>query len=269
MLEATALGPMVRIHLGRAILGRPLYTVNAYLVDGLLIDAGCPHTARELVDWCRDQTIHRIVNTHHHEDHAGGDALLRQRLDLPVLAPVSAVAVLAYAPSIPLYRRIVWGQPAPVLAQPLEDEVETDRYRFQVIPTPGHAFDHVCLFEPCMGWLFSGDLFIHERVRYLRADEDAPAILDSLRRVLRLEPRLLICSHAGVVEDACGAIERKINYWETLADRAAALRAEGLSLQQISNRLLGSEGVMTLVSRGEFARVNLIRSLLSEVSDGR
>jgi hypothetical protein len=62
------------------------------------------------------------------------------------------------------------------------------------------------------------DLFIHERVRYLRVDEDARETLASLRRMQTLQPRLLICAHAGLVEDACGAIARKINLIRALLD---------------------------------------------------
>jgi len=264
MLHATEHGAVTRIHLGRTLLGRPLYTVQAYLVDGLLIDAGCPATARELVAWCRGRRIRRVVNTHHHEDHAGGNGPLQKALNVPVAAPREAVPILAHFPRLQLYRRIVWGQPGSVVAEPLGDVVETEHYRFEVVPTPGHCPDHVCLFEPDQGWLFGGDLFIHERVRYLRADEDAQITLESLRRVLALRPRVLFCAHAGVVEDASGAIERKIAYWEGLAEEARALREKGLSLRQITDRLLGPEDLMSHVSGGHFAKIHLIRSLLGE-----
>jgi len=264
VLRSIEYGPITRIHMARTFFGRSLYTVEAYLVDGLLVDSGCPATASELVAWCRGRGIGQVVNTHHHEDHSGGDGALQRRLGLSIAAPPTAVPILADFPRLECYRRVVWGQPGDVVAEPLGDVVETDRYRFEVIPTPGHCDDHVCLFEPRQGWLFSGDLFIHERLRYLRADEDAPGVLESLRRVLALRPRLLICSHAGLVEDACGAIERKIAYWDGLAEQARVLRRQGLSLREVTDRLLGPEGMMTRVSRGHFAKVHLIRSLLGE-----
>jgi glyoxylase-like metal-dependent hydrolase (beta-lactamase superfamily II) len=264
MLRSTNHGAITRIHLARAFFGRPLYTVAAYLVDGLLIDTGCPATGSELVAWCRERGVRRVVNTHHHEDHAGGDGALQKELDLPIAAPPEALPILADFYRLQLYRWAVWGQPGNVTAEPLEDAVETEHYRFEVIPTPGHCPDHVCLFEREQGWLFSGDLFIHERVRYLRADEDARRTLESLRRVLALRPRLLVCSHAGLVEDGCRAIGRKIAYWEYLAEQAHTLRSKGLSLREVTDRLLGAEGLMTHITRGHFAKINLIRSLLEE-----
>jgi glyoxylase-like metal-dependent hydrolase (beta-lactamase superfamily II) len=262
MLEVTTYGPITRLRLAQAFLGRPLYTVSAYLVDGLLVDAGPPATARELVAWCRGQKVRQVVNTHHHEDHAGGDRALQRALGLPVAASAGAIPVLADFPRLQFYRRAVWGQPGGVAVEPLGDLVETGHYRFEVISTPGHCPDHVCLFEQEQGWLFSGDLFVHERVRYLRADEDVWATLTSLRCALALRPRLMICAHAGFVEDACSAIEGKIAYWEGLAAQARALRRQGLSLREITARLLGSESLMTRVTRGHFAKVNLIRALL-------
>jgi len=266
MLKATAHGPITRVHMARTVLGRPLYTVEAYLVDGLLIDSGCPATASELLAWCQTRDVRRVVNTHHHEDHSGGDSALQAALGLPIAAPAEAVPILADFPRLQLYRRIVWGQPGDVAVEPLGDVVETDHYRFEVVPTPGHCPDHVCLFEREQGWLFSGDLYVHERVRYMRADEDAVCSLESLRRVLALRPRLLVCSHAGLIEDACGAIERKIAYWEGLAEQARVLRREGLPLREVTERILGPEDTMARFTRGHFTKINLIRSLLGEES---
>jgi glyoxylase-like metal-dependent hydrolase (beta-lactamase superfamily II) len=262
MLKPSTYGPITRVHMARPILGRPFYTTEAYLVDGLLIDAGCAATALELVAWCRDQDVHHVVNTHHHEDHSGGDAALQRELHLPIAAPAEAVPILADFPRLMLYRRLVWGQPRNVAVERLGSVVETEHYRFEVISTPGHCPDHVSLFEPEQAWLFSGDLYVHERVRYLRADEDALTTLKSLRRVLALRPRLLICSHAGLIDDACGAIERKIAFWEGLAEESRALRAQGLSLRQAAHRLLGPEGMMSWATWGHFSKANLIRSLV-------
>jgi glyoxylase-like metal-dependent hydrolase (beta-lactamase superfamily II) len=248
------------------MLGRPLRTVEAYLVDGLLIESGPPATALEMMRWCTTQAVYRVINSHHHEDHTGGNSLLRARLGLPVAAPAEAISVLKSCPRLAFYRRLVWGQPGPVDAEPLGDLVETPNHRLQVIPTPGHSLDHVCFFEPEQGWLFSGDLFIHERARYLRADEDAHQILASLQRVLELRPGLMLCSHAGFVEDPCSAIQRKIVYWRDLAPEAMALFEEGYSVERITEELLGSEGLATRLSRGHFSKRNLISSLLRDPS---
>ncbi len=262
MLRQYTHGPVTRIHMARTAFGRPLFTVNAYLLADVLIDTGCPATARELLAWCRQQSIRLAVNTHHHEDHSGANAILNRELGLSIQAPARSVPILAVFDHIPFYRRVVWGRPVPFAPEPLPEFVEAGPYRLESIAFPGHSEDLVCLWEPTQGWLFAGDLFIHERVRYLRADEDALGVVASLRRALELQPRVLFCAHAGMVVDACAAIERKIAYWERLAERARALRVEGLPVREITRRLVGPEGWMTAVSRGEFSKGNLIRSLL-------
>jgi hypothetical protein len=101
-------------------------------------------------------------------------------------------------------------------------------------------------------------------VRFRRSDEDIWQTIASLQNVLALRPRWLMCAHAGFVDDACGAIERKIAYWEGVAEQARSLRGEGLSLREITDRLLGPETLMTRITRGHFSKRNLIDALLEE-----
>lgn len=263
MLETTTHGPITRIRMARVVLGRVVHDVSAYLVGGLLVDTGPPATADTLVALCRRREVRRVVLTHHHEDHSGGAAALARQLGVDVLAPAGAIPILAEGLRMPFYRYLVWGQrPERLRACPLPDRIEIGDLELSVLSTPGHAFPHVCLFEAERRWLFSGDLFVHERVKYLRRIEDLEAHLASLGRALALEPELLLCAHAGVVEDACGALERKIAYWEGLRARARNLQAEGYSPAAITRQLLGREGFLTYASFGDFSKRNLVRALL-------
>ena len=262
MLTTSAHSPFTRIRLARTFFGRSLYEVSAYLVDGLLIDCGPPHTAPELVAWLQNQVVHQVINTHHHEDHSGANKKLAEVLGLPLAAPSAAIPLLADFPRLEIYRRVVWGQPIGVQVQPLGRMVETELYRFRIVETPGHCSDHVCFFEERQGWLVSGDLYIHEHAHYLRLDEDLQSMIESLRRVLELQPKLLICAHTGLVPDAIGALERKLPYWDSLRAETCRLYQSGLSLREITDILLRREGIMTRVSRGYISKINLIRALL-------
>jgi hypothetical protein len=99
-------------------------------------------------------------------------------------------------------------------------------------------------------------------VLYLRRAEDAWTQLQSLHLAASLRPQLVVCSHAGFVENPGPALAHRIKHWEQLAYQARELRREGLSLRAVTRRLVGREGWMTWVSGGDFAKINLVRSLL-------
>jgi glyoxylase-like metal-dependent hydrolase (beta-lactamase superfamily II) len=246
------------------LLGRPVREVSAYAFADLLIDTGPPATASRLVAWARGGPVRRVLLTHHHEDHIGGAAALAEGLGLPVLGPAGAVPILAEGLRMPLYRKAVWGgRPRTFRAEALGEVVEGEGYRLRVVPTPGHAFSHVAFFEENRRWLFAGDLYVHERVKYLRRVEDVWEHIASLRRVLALEPELLICDHAGVLDDARGRLARKVQWWEDLGGRARELAGRGLPLAVISRQLLGREGFLAYASLGDFSHRNLVRGLLA------
>src|SRR2546425_631756 len=178
-----AYGEVRYFRMARTVLGRAVYWTGVYLVDGLLVDSGPPNLARDVRRLVGELGVRQCVTTHHHEDHSGNHGLLARELHITPLAHRSGVARLAESDAQPpLYRRVAWGARPPVSVAPLAQQLETPQFRFQVIHTPGHAADHVALFEPERGWLFSGDLYLAPRLRYLRADEDVYAMMDSLRR---------------------------------------------------------------------------------------
>ena len=52
----------------------------------------------------------------------------------------------------------------------------------------GHCRDHTVYLEASAGWLFAGDLYLGERIKYFRGNERIDQQIASLRRVLaRLE----------------------------------------------------------------------------------
>ena len=257
-------GEVRYFRMARTVLGRGIYWTGVYLVDGLLVDSGPPNLAHDVRRLVGELGVRQCVTTHHHEDHSGNHGLLARELRITPLAHASAVARLAVPEAQPqLYRRVAWGVRPPASVAPVHRQLETPRFRFQVIHTPGHATDHVALFEAERGWLFSGDLYLAPRLRYLRADEDVFAMMESLRRVLALEPRALFCQHRGRVEHGAARLRDKLDFLVELGGRIHDLHGRGWSQAAIARALPGNDLWWRVWTGGDFSKRNFVRAFLS------
>jgi glyoxylase-like metal-dependent hydrolase (beta-lactamase superfamily II) len=270
MLKISQFGPVTRYDLARTIAGKGRYWTSAYLVDGLMVDTGCAHSADELMSGVREEYLTMIVNTHSHEDHIGANAALVRRKDVrDLFTHPMAVPILADPTNLqPLqpYRRFFWGWPEPTDAQALEDGswIETDHYRFQIIYTPGHSPDHICLYEPDQEWLFTGDLYVGGRDRALREEYNIWQILQSLKLVVELPLKKLFPGSARVRENPVDTLKNKITYLEELGERVFELNAKGWSVSAMVRALCGGPKWVELVTLGHFSRRHLVLSYLED-----
>ena len=263
MIQTSQHGPVTCFKMGREIDGQVIYWCGAYLVDGLLIDSGCAHTAPELLEALRDSGVRQVVNTHSHEDHIGANPLLAQELGVALYAPAGSLDYIAGdAPRIHPYQELLWGQAPPSRPQPLGSRVETPKHRFEVIPSPGHSKDSVVLWEPEQGWAFVGDTWLAHRPKASRDFENNLQTMASLRHLRALEPRVLFTGLGGVETQAVEALEETIAWLEEQRDQVLALTARGLEPAEIVQRLYGRESVMHGFTRGQFCFENFVRSFL-------
>ncbi len=246
----------------RTFAGRAVYWTGVYFVDGLLIDSGPPNISTEAERLFRELGVRACVTTHHHEDHAGNHALLSDRFGIVPAIHARGVERLARPERLQMYRRVAWGVPRPVRCDVLGATVETERFRFDVVQTPGHSDDHVVLHEPNRGWLFTGDLYLGSRLKYVRADEDVHALMASLGRAIALEPSVLFCHHRGRIEQATGALRRKLDGMRELAGRVEQLYAEGRTPQEIARALPGRDLFWRVWTAGHFSKLNFVRAVL-------
>jgi glyoxylase-like metal-dependent hydrolase (beta-lactamase superfamily II) len=268
MLRITPFGDVTRLDLARTLAGRGRYWTTAYLIDDMLVDSGCARSAAELVAALNDTPLSRIVNTHTHEDHIGANGpLQRQHNGLEILAHPLGLPVLAdpcgTQPLQP-YRRFMWGWPEPSQGKPIPDGgvIETANYCFQALYTPGHSSDHLCLYEPERGWLFSGDLYVGGRDRALRADYDIWQIIASLKRVAALPLNLMFPGSARVRENPTQALGDKITYLEELGAAVLTLDRKGWGVSAIVRALCGGPLFLEFFTLGHFSRRQLVLSYL-------
>ena len=257
---------IIKFRMARALAGRSIYFAAAYWIDGLLIDTGCAHTSRQLISSLKSLPVQQIVNTHSHEDHIGANAQVYEMTRCDIWAHPDALPILANPrlQKLQLYRRLLWGMPKPSHGAPIGDWVETKHYRFQVIPTPGHSPDHVCLFEPEQGWLFAGDAYIGGRDRSLRQGYDINSIVASLRKLTELPIDYIFAGSGSVRINGVDAIREKIDYLEELGEKIRSLHAQGLTARRIRRRVFGRELPIAYLTLGHFSSLHLVHSYLDK-----
>ncbi|MEW6276186.1 MAG: MBL fold metallo-hydrolase [Bacillota bacterium] len=260
MIERYMYQDIIQFKMGRAVNNQVLYWAAVYLVDGLLIDTGPAHTAHELLAELRREKVEKAVNTHYHEDHIGGNALLQRELGIEIFAPVKSIERIAAKPALYPYQELVWGCPEPSRPNPLGKEVRTGKYRFEVIETPGHSDDHVVFWLPEKGWLFAGDLFVSETPKTARPEDNQGEIIASLQKVHRLHPQVLFTGLGNIVEEATGALARTILYLERIRDQVDRFKAQGFTPAQMVREIFGRESALKELTQGQFSSENFVRS---------
>ncbi|MGQ0534512.1 MAG: MBL fold metallo-hydrolase [Methanobacteriota archaeon] len=140
----------------------PPYThTNCYLAGGtefVVVDPGSGDREEadrltDVVDLliARGREPVAIVLTHHHGDHVGGVARIRERFGLPVWMHEATAAA---RPDLPADRLLTHGEALPLGRDPYSGGA----IAWRVLHTPGHAPGHVALHEPEAGLLLCGDL---------------------------------------------------------------------------------------------------------------
>jgi glyoxylase-like metal-dependent hydrolase (beta-lactamase superfamily II)/8-oxo-dGTP pyrophosphatase MutT (NUDIX family) len=225
----------------------------------------------ELRDRLGRETV-EIWLTHHHPDHVGGAAALRERLGLPIAAHARTVERLAGRLTVD--REIEDGEVRQLGSAGRE-------FTVRALHTPGHARGHLCFLHEELGSLLAGDVVAGFGTIVIDPPEgDMAQYLETLERLVDLAPRTLFPAHGPTILDAVGKLreyrqhrrwreEKVFRAWcKGLRDPAAMLsevyedlvpQAEPLAMRQIVAHLgrlesLGRLGAVDGRSRAGRAR---------------
>jgi glyoxylase-like metal-dependent hydrolase (beta-lactamase superfamily II) len=234
-----------------------------YHLDNTLIDTGPSNQWKYVKPFVEDKTISQILLTHHHEDHSGNAASIAKLKNVTPTSPALTHDIMKRGFNIPFYQHLLWGKAHKVQTQIHGDAIELGNGEtLTPIHTPGHAPDLTCYLLNERGWLFSGDLYIANHLKFLRKDEDIPQLMESTRKALSYDFDTIICPHRGVVEQGKQALQEKYDNIAALCEKSQQLKAAGHSVVEISDKLLGKETFFSYISGFKFSKRNLIRSCL-------
>jgi glyoxylase-like metal-dependent hydrolase (beta-lactamase superfamily II) len=237
--------------MARAYFGRELPPVHCFAVGDTLVDTGLASQGDAVLAFAAEAGVRRALLTHHHEDHAGNAGRLG-RAGVAVLAGEQTAALIARDLPIRFYQHFLWGKARPARAARLnEGELLIGAHRARVIPAPGHCADQIAFHVPEQGWLFSGDAFIHERVKLFRRDEDFAATVATLERFLTLDFEVLFCAHRPRLTGGKAAIREKLGWLRDVEGEVRALHARGVPPAEIARRAVPLPAPLTAITLGD------------------
>lgn len=240
-------------------------TFIVYHYDGVIIDTGPSNQWPIIQEFLSSFSPQKLLLTHHHEDHTGNAGNIQQAFNLPVFTNKKCAALLRKPFHVPFVRRVIWGAPVSSDLTLIDDQdviTSTSNQSIRLITAPGHSDDMSCFLAEEDRILFTGDLYITGRVRYLHTDEDLQAFYNSLNRIADLEFDALCCPHRGIIPEGKQALIDKRDFIGEFAQRCQALYAKGHPIAQIRNEVSGKEDFLSYLSAFEFSKLRLVESAL-------
>ncbi|WP_343206466.1 MBL fold metallo-hydrolase [Bacillus sp. B15-48] len=193
-----------------------------------------------------------IILTHHHYDHIGLVDKIVSKNPIPVFASSEAIPRLKRDRDFlekriqfynSLYRQMGCGEMGIARVRDLKQAIEQNKHQaiqadihiitntrlfhFDVIDVPGHAPDHIALWDNKTKWMFSGDLLIEHisSNALVEPDIDGNRIhtlaqqKESLLKCSTLNPEFLFPGHGKIIQNAKQLVKNRIDRYEEKFDR--------------------------------------------------
>lgn len=201
----------------------PAPTINVYLAEDVLIDAGRSWDRRRILGELEGREISLLALTHVHPDHQGSAKAVCEARGVPLACHADDVdamegrrPVQEAEPSNPVNRfvRAIWEGPPHSVDRVLQDGDEVAGFR--IVHAPGHARGEVIFFRESDRVAICGDVI--RNMSYatgLPGIKEPPAVFTydpaenrrSIRKLAELDPSLILPGHGPAVTDM-GAFER-------------------------------------------------------------
>lgn len=187
--------------------------------DNLLVDSGyCTHREQTLErlagpEGLDGEPLERLINTHCHSDHMGGNAAVAHAHGCSITIPAGEAKHID-----PWTPQTAWMEEFDQRADPFRfddtiaagDTFEGGGFEWQAHAAPGHDMDALMFYAPAPRILISGDALWQNGMGFVWPQEGANPFIDAAQATLtaieKLDPALVIPGHGKPFANAAGAV---------------------------------------------------------------
>ena len=196
----------------------PRNSINCYLIEDVLIDAGIKSSGTVLLNAAKQRSIKTHVLTHAHADHQGSSKAVCETLQIPLCCSAaekpeaeSGNATKYYSSQnhlITKFQKRYWAGDGYPVTKILKEGDEVGG--FIVIETPGHSKGHLSFFRERDGVLIVGDVLLNMNLFTTIVGLHQPPDLftlnreqnvQSINKLASLKPAILCFGHGPVLRN--------------------------------------------------------------------
>ena len=194
----------------------PRNSINAYLIEDTLIDAGIRSSANTILKSIKGKQISTHVLTHAHADHQGSSKAICEHLNIPLWCssldkPQAETGnVTKEYPKqnhvITKFQKRCWAGEGYIVSRTLKERDHIGD--FAVVETPGHSSGHLSFFREKDGLLIVGDTLVNMNlVTTIIGLHQPPDLfttnkelnINSIKKLASLHPKILCFGHGPVL----------------------------------------------------------------------
>ncbi|KQQ88641.1 MBL fold metallo-hydrolase [Massilia sp. Leaf139] len=240
-----------------------------------LVDSGyvthAPQTLALVHHALDGRPLARLLNTHLHSDHCGGNAALQAAYGCHTAIPAAEAGKVAAWDEDALSYRATGQQCArftfDALLRPGQ-ALELGDLSWQVLAAPGHDPHALLLFCPGEGILIAGDALWENGFGVIFPELDGESGFEEARATLdliaTLDARLVIPGHGRMFTDVAGALERAYSRLDYLS-AAPSRNAENAVKVLVKFLLLERQRVALADVPGLLASIPVVNSALRQI----